>query len=476
MTAQTSSTLPCALIVDDEPDILTLLTISLGRMGVQARPAASLNEALSALQREHFDFCLTDLRLPDGDGLMLVRHIQQQRPGLPVAVITAHGDMQSAIDALKGGAFDFVNKPLDLARLREMVETALRLPPLPAPPPPGTPSAAPRTAEERAGDQGSDRLIGEAEVMRALRAQIAKVARSQAPVFIQGESGTGKEVIARLIHDLGPRASGPFVPINCGAIPAELMESELFGHRKGSFTGASADKPGLFQAAHRGTLFLDEVADLPLPVQVKLLRALQERAVRPVGATREEPVDVRIISASHKDLARRVREGGFRQDLFYRLNVIQLNAPALREHPEDIPALAQAILRRLAERDGQPPRLLGEDGLRVLQSYAFPGNVRELENILERAIALGEGPIISAGDLSFIQAPDQLAQHAPDMTDRPPLQEQMAPNLPLAPAGSEEASILQTLETYRWNRTRAAKALGMTLRQLRYRLEKMGLK
>ncbi len=461
MTAPTPAAMPRALIVDDEPDILTLLAISLGRMGIETRPAASVQEALSALGQERFDFCLTDLRLPDGDGLMLVRHIQQQQqPGLPVAVITAHGDMQSAIDALKAGAFDFVNKPLDLERLRAMVETALRLPPLPAD---TTPPAPP--VEGSPTGEGGDRLIGEAPVMRQLRAQIAKVARSQAPVFIQGESGTGKEVIARLIHDLGPRAGKPFVPINCGAIPAELMESELFGHRKGSFTGATSDKQGLFQAAHGGTLFLDEVADLPLPVQVKLLRALQERAVRPVGATREEAVDVRIVSASHKDLARRVQDGGFRQDLFYRLNVIQLNAPALREHPEDIPALARNILRRLAERDGQPPHRLGEDALQRLQGYAFPGNVRELENILERAVALGEGPVIHAGDLSFPPAPDRF--NAPPMSPS---------DMPPTPAEGEEADILQALEAHRWNRTRAAEALGLTLRQLRYRLAKMGLK
>ncbi|MGK0673856.1 MAG: sigma-54 dependent transcriptional regulator [Halothiobacillaceae bacterium] len=454
-----------ALIVDDEPDILTLLAMSLERMGIQSRPAGSFNEALFALQQESFDVCLTDLRLPDGDGLMLVRHIQKHHPGLPVAVITAHGDMQSAIDALKAGAFDFVNKPLDLERLRAMVETALRLPPLPAATAHALPSGSSRAAESPAGAEGSDRLIGEAPVMRQLRAQIAKVARSQAPVFIQGESGTGKEVIARLIHDLGPRAGGPFVPINCGAIPAELMESELFGHRKGSFTGATSDKQGLFQAARGGTLFLDEVADLPLPVQVKLLRALQERAVRPVGATREEAVDVRIVSASHKDLARRVAEGTFRQDLFYRLNVIQLNAPALREHPEDIPILAQRILLRLAERDGQPPRRLGEDALQRLRGYAFPGNVRELENILERAVALGDGSVIHAEDLSFPSAPDR--SNAPPMPSS---------SLPPTLMEGEEADILQALEVHRWNRTRAAEALGLTLRQLRYRLAKMGLK
>lgn len=435
---------PRALIVDDEPDILTLLGISLARMGIQTHPAARVAEARALLDREPFDFCLTDLRLPDGDGLEVVRHIQHHHPGLPVAVITAHGDMQSAIDALKLGAFDFVNKPLDLARLRGMVEAALRLRP-------------PRATQDAAEEDGP--LIGSAPVMRDLRAQIAKVARSQAPVFIQGESGTGKEVIARMIHDQGPRTDGPFVPINCGAIPAELMESELFGHRKGSFTGATADKPGLFQAAAGGTLFLDEVADLPLPVQVKLLRALQERSVRPVGATREEPVDVRIISASHKNLGQRVQDGSFRQDLFYRLNVIQLNAPALREHPADIPALAAVILRRLAERDHLPVRRPSPEALDQLKAHVFPGNVRELENILERAVALGEGEVIQAGDLSFNQV--AVAPEAP--TQGRPL-----------PQNDEETSILQALEAHRWNRTRAAEALGMTLRQLRYRLAKMG--
>ncbi|MEW6764371.1 MAG: sigma-54 dependent transcriptional regulator [Pseudomonadota bacterium] len=438
---------PRALIVDDEPDILTLLGISLERMGVHPHPATDLAEAMRILAEGSFDFCLTDLRLPDGDGLMLVRHIQQHYPGLPVAVITAHGDMQSAVNALKSGAFDFVNKPLDLGRLRGMVETALRLRP---------------ARMDDNGDAGHERLIGHAPIMRALRTQIAKVARSQAPVFIQGESGTGKEVIARLIHDLGPRSEGPFVPINCGAIPAELMESELFGHRKGSFTGANTDKQGLFQAAQDGTLFLDEVADLPLAVQVKLLRALQERAVRPVGATREEAVDVRVISASHKNLAQRVQDGSFRQDLFYRLNVIQLNAPALREHPEDIAALSAIILQRLAARDERPPSTLSAEALRALQDYAFPGNVRELENILERAVALGEGSVIGTADLSFNQTPT-----VPAAVQTP---------LPAAPPDDESTSIMQALESHRWNRTRAAEALGMTLRQLRYRLEKMGLK
>ncbi len=444
---------PTALIIDDEADILTLIGISLTRMGIQSHKAYDLTQARAALAERNFDFCLTDMRLPDGNGLDLVREIAQNHPGLPVAVITAHGDMQSAIDALKSGAFDFVNKPLDLARLRDMAETALRLNP-------------PKTTHATPDDPGADRLIGQTPVMQQLRAQIAKVARSQAPVFIHGESGTGKEVIARLIHELGPRSHKPFLPVNCGAIPSELMESEFFGHRKGSFTGASSDKPGLFQTAKGGTLFLDEVAELPLPMQVKLLRALQERAVRPVGASFEEAVDVRIISATHKNLAQRVHDGDFRQDLFYRLNVIQLDAPPLRERREDIPQLAAHILQRLAARDGVPARALDPASLAALMSYAFPGNVRELENILERTLALGESGDIRPSELNL---PNPSASAPPAPTPKPQ-------GLGQSSDVNDEQTLLQTLEAYRWNRTRAAEALGLTLRQLRYRLEKMGLK
>ncbi len=443
-----------ALIIDDEADILTLLGISLARMGIQAHPASDLAQARAALAAQTFDFCLTDMRLPDGNGLELVREIAQNHPGLPIAVITAHGDMQSAIEALKSGAFDFVNKPLDLERLRDMVETALRL--------------NPAKASASNSDQGAERLIGQTPVMRQLRAQIAKVARSQAPVFIHGESGTGKEVIARLIHEQGPRSQKPFLPINCGAIPAELMESEFFGHRKGSFTGASADKQGLFQAAKGGTLFLDEVAELPLAMQIKLLRALQERAVRPVGATFEEAVDVRILSATHKDLAQRIQNGEFRQDLFYRLNVIQLDAPPLRERKADLPLLAAHILHRLAERDGTLQRTLSAEAQATLSGYSFPGNVRELENILERSLALGEEGPIQAHELNLPSAPhpNPASSAHPDAT-------RLDIN---SAAPNDENTLLQTLESHRWNRTRAAEALGLTLRQLRYRLEKMGLK
>ena len=455
-----------ALIIDDEADILTLLGISLSRMGIQTHPASDLAQARAALAAQNFDFCLTDMRLPDGNGLDLVREITQNHPGLPVAVITAHGDMQSAIEALKSGAFDFVNKPLDLERLRDMVETALRLNPLKTSINPSSPQT-----EDAPDDPGAERLIGQTPVMRQLRAQIAKVARSQAPVFIQGESGTGKEVIARLIHDLGPRSAKPFLPINCGAIPSELMESEFFGHRKGSFTGASSDKKGLFQAAKGGTLFLDEVAELPLSMQVKLLRALQERAVRPVGASFEEAVDVRIISATHKNLTQRVTDGEFRQDLYYRLNVIQLDAPPLRERADDIPLLAAHILQRLAERDGLPERTLSADALVALREYSYPGNVRELENILERTLALGEAGKIQAQELNFPSlgtAPSPLGNETTPLTET---------TLHInGSVSTDEQTLLQTLESHRWNRTRAAEALGLTLRQLRYRLEKMGLK
>ncbi|MGD9888069.1 MAG: sigma-54-dependent transcriptional regulator [Halothiobacillaceae bacterium] len=465
MTPSPSTAPRTALIIDDEADILTLLGISLSRMGIKTHTASDLAQARAALAAHSFDFCLTDMRLPDGNGLDLVREIAQSHPNLPVAVITAHGDMQSAIEALKSGAFDFVNKPLDLDRLRDIVQTALRLAPAPSLDTIDTPQ-----------DPGSDRLIGQTPVMRHLRTQIAKIARSQAPVFIHGESGTGKEVIARLIHDLGPRSQKPFLPINCGAIPAELMESEFFGHKKGSFTGANNDKQGLFQAAKGGTLFLDEVAELPLAMQVKLLRALQERAVRPVGSAHEEAVDVRIISATHKDLTQRVQSGEFRQDLYYRLNVIQLDAPPLRARTADIPLLAAHILQRLAQRDGIPLRQLAPEALTTLQAYSFPGNVRELENILERTLALGEIGDITASELSF---PNQRRD-----TDTP--EGELKHNygrrkgdVPLALpslADGDDRTLLQTLETHRWNRTRAAEALGLTLRQLRYRLEKMGLK
>ena len=439
-----------ALIVDDEPDILELLEITLDRMDVDAKPAGNLNDAYRLAETQPFDLCLTDMRLPDGNGIELVGFMQQRFPHIPVAMITAHGDMDSAVDALKAGAFDFVSKPVDLQVLRSLVDTALRLGDRPLP--------------------QSQRLIGDSPAMQSMRNTIAKLARSQAPVYISGESGTGKELVARMIHDQGPRADNPFMPVNCGAIPAELMESELFGHKKGSFTGATADKPGLFQAAAGGTLFLDEVADLPLQMQVKLLRAIQERAIRPVGSEKEIGVDVRILSASHKDLASLVEAERFRQDLYFRLDVIDLVVPPLRDRPEDIPGLCAHILRKLAAQIGTTLPVLSASAQSSLVSYRFPGNVRELENILERALTLCEGSEIQDTDLRLSGAPGQDLSQA-DVREESPRPEDLDSVL----ENVERQTILDALEEARWNKTAAAKNLGISRRTLRYRLEKLGI-
>jgi|GEM_PF-2115485 len=349
------------LIVDDEPDIRELLEITLGRMKLSTHAAGSVTEARALLSRHDFDLCLTDMRLPDGNGIELVEHIQRHCPCLPVAVITAYGSMDTAVAALKAGAFDFVSKPVDLSMLRDLINTALRL------------SEKDKARESSEDHDDGSQLLGQAPAMRKLKETIAKLARSQAPVCILGESGSGKERVAREIHRLGPRAERAFVPVNCGAIPTELMESEFFGHVKGAFTGATGDHPGLFQSAQGGTLFLDEVAELPLHMQVKLLRAIQERAVKPVGGSREIPVDVRILSATHRDLAALVREGQFRQDLYYRLNVIELRVPPLRERLEDLPLLSRRILARIAQDWGTQPPQLSEDALAALRAYPFPG-------------------------------------------------------------------------------------------------------
>jgi two-component system response regulator PilR (NtrC family) len=452
-----------ALVVDDETDILDLIRITLGRMGIDCTCAGDLAEARRLLATRSFDLCLTDMRLPDGSGIDLVRDIGEQRPELPVAMITAHGNMESAVAAMKAGAFDFVAKPLDLQVLRRLVESALRLRSTPEPAPASEP-------------QGHSGLLGDSPPMKTLRQMIAKLARNQAPVFITGESGTGKELAARLIHALGPRAGRPFVPVNCGAIPHDLVESELFGHRKGSFTGAVSDKEGLFQAADGGTLFLDEVADLPLGMQVKLLRAIQEKSIRPVGAQRELAVDVRIISASHRDLSTEVEKGAFRQDLFYRINVIELRIPPLRERSGDAALLAEHILTRLAEREGSTPRALSAEALTALNLYPFPGNVRELENLLERACALCEGQRIRVEDLRLPVTSGSAASPAPVTAPAHP--QAPDPQMPSADGddGQEERSrILRTLDDTRWNRSEAARRLGMTLRQLRYRLQKWGV-
>src|SRR5712672_3844322 len=379
---------PVVLIVDDEPDLLELVSLTLSRMNLDTRTAPDVGAAQRMLKTARYDLCLTDMQLPDGDGLELVEWIQQYAPTLPVAVITAHGNVESAVRALKLGAFDFVSKPLDLGVLRKLVGSAIRL------------SDRSEMDNATANIRGP-RLIGRSDAMEQMREMIARVARSQAPVHIFGESGTGKELVAKLIHESGPRRDGPFVPVNCGAIPTELMESELFGHKRGSFTGAVSDKRGLIQSAEGGTLFLDEIADLPLHMQVKLLRVIQEKAVRPLGEQLEVGVDVRILSATHKNLSVLVAEGKFREDLFYRVNVIELRVPSLRERPDDIPELSDAILRRLGRRMKISPPMLGKDALAAFESYAFPGNVRELENILERAITLSTSGEISAGDIQL---------------------------------------------------------------------------
>lgn len=450
------------LIVDDEHDIRELLVLTLGRMGLRTDTAANLASARQLLGTSHYDLCLTDMRLPDGSGLELVNEISARFPDTPVAMITAYGNVEAAVEALKAGAFDFVSKPVDVHMLRGLVRQALDL----------------AQNREQQPQEEANRLFGESEAMITLRRTIAKVARSQAPVHISGESGTGKELVARTIHAQGARAAGPFVPVNCGAIPNELMESEFFGHRKGSFTGAHADKPGLFQSAHDGTLFLDEVAELPLSMQVKLLRAIQEKKVRPVGAQAEVDVDVRILSATHKDLAALVEEGSFRHDLYYRINVIGLHVPPLRERTGDLPLLSTAILQRLAPAMNRSVPQLSPEASRALEEYGFPGNVRELENILERAMALADGDVIQVDDL---QLPRHEPRPAAAATDHGVDPSRISPYdtassaLPSYIEEIERAAIQQALQENRYNKTRTAAALGITFRALRYKLKKLGI-
>lgn len=462
-----------ALVIDDERDIRELLVMTLGRMGLRCDTASSVSEARSQLARNRYDLCLTDMRLPDGSGLELIAEISQKHPDTPVAMITAFGNVEAAVEALKAGAFDFVAKPVELTVLRDLVRHALEL----------------NESRRSTADTVASRLYGESPAMAKLRQTIGKVARSQAPVYIAGESGVGKELVARTIHAEGGRASGPFVPVNCGAIPAELMESEFFGHKKGSFTGAHADKPGLFQAADGGTLFLDEVAELPLPMQVKLLRAIQEKSIRPVGAQAEVVVDVRILSATHKDLAALVADGRFRQDLYYRINVIELRVPPLRERLDDLPGLASKVLERLAGAQGRAIPRLGDDALEALRAYAFPGNVRELENILERALALAEGELLNAADLRLprlsTQGPAPVAGAAAAPAAAAPSagadprtlnpRDTSTSALPSYIEEIERAAIQQALQENRYNKTRTAAALGITFRALRYKLKKLGI-
>ncbi|WP_417548379.1 sigma-54-dependent transcriptional regulator [Marinobacter segnicrescens] len=456
-----------ALIVDDEPDIRELLEITLVRMGIATRSAPDLATARELLEAEPAHLCLTDMNLPDGNGIDLVAWIQEHRPETPVAVITAYGNMDTAIEALKAGAFDFVSKPVELPRLRELVNSALRL------------SEPERQEIQQTDEPGL--LLGNSREIQRLRSQTRKLARSQAPVFISGESGSGKELVARMIHMQGPRSDAPFVAVNCGAIPSELMESEFFGHRKGSFTGANESKDGLFRSADGGTLFLDEVADLPLAMQVKLLRAIQEKAVRPVGESREVPVDIRILSATHKNLPELVKDGSFRQDLFYRINVIELAVPALRERPDDIPLLSNHILERIAREYECPPARLSQGALVYLKDYAFPGNVRELENILERAFTLCDSEVIDTDDLHIGTPPVDLPRERQVSED----QSDNEGGLPPLPDGEidlehyletiERQAIEKALEATRWNKTAAAKRLGISFRALRYRLKKLGM-
>ncbi|MDD3328091.1 MAG: sigma-54 dependent transcriptional regulator [Zoogloea sp.] len=444
---------PDVLIVDDEDDIRELLELSLLRLGLASDGAASLSEARRLLGEKRYRLCLSDMRLPDGDGLELVRYIAENVRDLPVAVITAFGSMDNAVTALKAGAFDYLSKPVSIDQLRALVKSVF--------------SVSPEGAEGAPKDSSS--LIGDSPAMVQVRSLIEKLARSQAPVFISGESGSGKERAARMIHELGPRAAAPFVAVNCGAIPENLMESEFFGARKGAFTGADADREGFFQAAHGGTLFLDEVGDLPLPMQVKLLRAIQEKKFRRLGDTAETAVDVRILSATHQNLKAMVEAARFRQDLFYRLNVIELRMPALRERSEDIPQLAEVLLARLAESSGLPAVRLSEGALKALKAYAFPGNVRELENVLERALALCSGDAIGVDDLLLDPSDIGEASHAePETPGGAPLQDYLD--------RVERHVIEEALEKTGGNRTAAARALGVTFRSLRYRLERLGIK
>ena len=446
------------LIVDDEPDICELIEITLMRMGITSQSALNLTDAKLLLETEPFDLCLTDMNLPDGNGIDLVHHVQEHFNELPIAVITAHGNMESAVKALKAGAFDFVSKPVDIKILRSLIFAATTLP------------------DKNTGNKTNNNeltITGKSSVVKTLLKNISKLARNQAPVFIHGESGSGKERVAKMIHQQGSRCEGPFIPVNCGAIPAELMESEFFGHKKGSFTGADADKQGLFQAANGGTLFLDEVAELPLNMQVKLLRVIQEKAVRSIGESEESPVDVRILSASHKNLVQLVSAGAFREDLYYRINVIELTIPSLRDRKEDIPLFVEQLLGNLTKKMGLDKTKavsLDEEAMAALQDYHFPGNVRELENILERAIALSDHHIITKNDL-HLQATEN---HTHTESHTIPGTENMQVD-PMDLAGQERNSIMQALEKTRWNKTAAAKLLGLSLRQLRYRLQKLDI-
>ena len=441
---------PVALIIDDEQDLLSLLSITLRRMGVESTKAGNVAEAKSQLDRKSFDLCLTDLRLPDGSGMEIVKYIQENYSDTPVAVITAFGDPKTAVEALKLGAFDYIAKPIEVEQLQAIIESSIRL------------------SDTTVQTESSRTLLGESEEMNKIRALINKVARNQAPVHIHGETGTGKELIARLIHENGPRASNPFVAVNCGAIPSELMESEFFGHKKGSFTGAFADKKGLFEAANGGTLFLDEIAELPQDLQVKLLRTIQEKTVRPVGEVSERAIDVRLISATHKDLQDMIEKDQFREDLYYRVNVIPISAPSLRERPGDIPVLAKHFVKLISEKIGVKAPEITKEALKILMNHKFPGNVRELENLLERTLALHEGDFIDVDDIDLPQTSrsvkgSQTTTSVAEMDG--PIDEHLV--------RIEKKLIKDALKRSGGNITAAAELLGTSFRSLRYKIKKL---
>ncbi|MFT6188721.1 MAG: two-component system response regulator PilR (NtrC family) [Oleispira sp.] len=444
-----------ALIIDDEPDIRALIQITLERMDIECSCAADFSQAIKLLEQQEFHFCLTDMKLPDGNGMDLIALAQKKYKRMPIAMITAFGNMETAVEALKSGAFDFIAKPIDLARLREVVTAALKLTEVPL-----------ATDVNKAS---TVRLIGDSKAMMSLNNQIEKVARTQAPIFIHGQSGTGKELVAQLIHSLGARRDKPFIAVNCGAIPRDLMESEFFGHMKGSFTGSTSDKLGFFRAADGGTLFLDEVSELPIDMQAKLLRVIQEQSVRPVGYEQELPIDVRILSASHRDLHQRVEEELFRQDLYFRLNVITIKTPPLTQRPEDIPMLADHFIAKYAKEWQMPAVQLAPKTLAALCEYSFPGNVRELENILQRAFTMSENDVISIEDLNLPNhqsQPVQAVESSTNMADG---------NLEAYIENIERLAINEALEATRWNKTAAAEKLGISFRALRYRCKKLNI-
>ena len=461
---------PQALIIDDEADILDLLFMTLDGMGIDCRTAENIAQANRALKEQKFDVCLTDMSLPDGNGIDLVQTMQKNYPQIPVAVITAHGNIELAVKALKLGAFDFVSKPLKVKVLRDLVSTALNL------------SKKDEVNKKLVvKPDSSKQLLGETPAILDVHKKITKLARSQAPVYISGESGVGKELVARLIHSMGGRADSPFVAVNCGAIPSDLVESEFFGHKKGAFTGAVSDKKGLFQAADNGILFLDEIADLPITMQVKLLRAIQEKSVRAIGSSEETNVDVRILCATHKNLREKVHQGTFREDLFYRVSVIELYVPPLRQRVDDIPLLSNHILKKLVSNNNMPPVALSKEAESALKRYSFPGNVRELENILERALTwLEEGNEIAVDDLMLPKTESAVygITNELDVTEDEEVlaASQSKDSLVGQLEQQERQLIVKALESVRWNKTAAAKKLGISFRALRYKLEKLDIK